>query len=128
MISQLRTYTINRGMMASWIKLFNEQLLPMQQSFGMKIDAAWVNEDQTEFIWVRSFSDAEAMNRQEAAFYASPEWLAVREDARAHHAKTRFEIINSVLPMSTEMLLVRQCQSIRFCPSFSTSSGRIESC
>jgi hypothetical protein len=28
MVSQLRIYTINRGMMDSWVKLFHEQLKP----------------------------------------------------------------------------------------------------
>ena len=29
MVSQLRIYTINRGMMDSWVKLFNEQIRPV---------------------------------------------------------------------------------------------------
>jgi len=34
MTSQLRTYTINRGMMDEWVKLFTETLVPMQEKHG----------------------------------------------------------------------------------------------
>ena len=43
MISQLRTYTINRGRMESWVKIFNEVLVPMQERHGIKIEAGWTN-------------------------------------------------------------------------------------
>ena len=59
MISQLRMYTVNRGMMDQWVKHFNEVLIPMQEKHGIKIDGTWVNEDNNQFIWKRSFADAE---------------------------------------------------------------------
>ena len=50
MISQLRMYTVNRGMMDQWVKHFNEVLIPMQEKHGIKIDGTWVNEDNNQFI------------------------------------------------------------------------------
>jgi len=50
MISQLRIYTVNRGMMDQWVKLFSEFIVPVQESLGMKINAMWVNEDKNQFI------------------------------------------------------------------------------
>ncbi len=59
MTSQLRIYTINRGMMEEWVKLFTQTLVPMQEKYGIKIEGMWVSEDSTQFIWIRSFADSE---------------------------------------------------------------------
>ncbi len=48
MTSQLRMYTINRGMMDQWVKLFTEKLIPMQEKHGIKIEGMWVSEDSTQ--------------------------------------------------------------------------------
>ena len=39
--------------MDSWVKLFNEHLKPNHEKHGIPIEAAWVNLDRTEFIWVK---------------------------------------------------------------------------
>ena len=41
MISQLRIYTINRGMIDQWVKHFTENLVPLQEGQGIKIGAAF---------------------------------------------------------------------------------------
>ena len=68
MISQLRIYTINKGMTDQWVKHFTEVLVPMQENLGIKIGGMWVNEDKNQFIWTRSFADAEDLKAKEAAF------------------------------------------------------------
>ena len=74
MIYQLRTYTVNKGMMDDWVSLFNDKIIGIQENCGIKVEAAWVNLDQNQFIWIRSFSDSEDVKVKEAAFYASPEY------------------------------------------------------
>ena len=49
MVAQLRTYTINRGMMDSWLKVFNEEIRPIHDKIGMPISATFVNADRNEF-------------------------------------------------------------------------------
>ena len=102
MIAQLRTYTINRGKMESWSKLFNEVLVSIQEQHGIKIEAAWTNEAKTEFIWVRSFADAEDLKAKEAAFYGSEEWKAVQDEASAHIAKGEVKLIDPALTAARE--------------------------
>ena len=97
MISQLRIYTINRDMMPSWSKLFNEVLVSIQEQYGMKIDSAWTNEANTEFVWVRSFDDADDIKEKEAAFYSSDEWKSVSDKARSHIAKSEVRVIHPAL-------------------------------
>ena len=96
-VSQLRMYTVNGGMMDQWVKLFTGTLAPIQENLGMKIDAMWVNEDKNQFIWVRSFSDAEDLVATEAAFYASSEWNAAMDGARSHLARVDVQVMNTVL-------------------------------
>ena len=97
MIYQLRTYTVNRGMMDQWVKLFNEKLVGIQDKYGIKVENAWANEDKNQFIWIRSFASADDIPVKEAAFYGSPEWIAVMDDARSHLARIYVETMESVL-------------------------------
>ncbi len=87
MISQLRIYTVNRGMMDEWAKYFKETIVPMHEKHGIKVDGMWVNEDKNQFIWIRSFADAEDVKTREASFYGSPEWNAEVDHARSHLAR-----------------------------------------
>ena len=97
MTSQLRMYTINRGMMDDWVKLFTESLVPMQEKHGIKIDGTWVSEDDTRFIWIRSFANPDDVKAKEAAFYGSPEWTAVMDHARSHIARTDIQTMEPAL-------------------------------
>ena len=103
MISQIRTYTINRGMMDEWVSLFNDKLVGIMNQYGISVDAAWVNQDQNQFVWIRSFADADDIPVKEAAFYASPEWTSTMDHARSHIARIQVDTVNSVLktPAST---------------------------
>ena len=64
MVGQLRTYTINKGMMESWLKLFNEELISKIKEAGMGIQTAWVNEENSQFIWIRTFNDKEEIEEK----------------------------------------------------------------
>ena len=100
MISQLRMYTINRGMMDQWVKHFTEVLVPMQEKYGIKIDGMWVSDDKAQFIWIRSFADAEDVKAKEAAFYSSADWQAVIDYTRSHLARTVVQTMESALNLA----------------------------
>ena len=95
MVSQLRIYTINRGMMESWIKLFHEHLKPNHEKYGIPIEATWVNVDGTEFIWMRSFDSVEQIEAKGKQYYSSPERLALGDQPQIHIAKTEVRIVES---------------------------------
>ncbi len=96
MVSQLRIYTINRGMMDSWVQLFNEHIRPLHQRLGIPVEASWVNADRTEFIWVRKFDSVEDIPAKEAAYFASPERTALADVPTSHIAKMEVRVIESV--------------------------------
>ena len=96
MVSQLRIYTINKGMMDDWVSLFNETLMPLYSKVGIKVEGAWANEDKNQFIWIRSFADAKDLEAKEAAFYASAEWNANVDKIRSHLARVDVHVMNPV--------------------------------
>ncbi len=104
MTSQLRMYTINRGMMDEWVKLFTQTLLPMQEKHGIKIEGMWVSEDNTQFIWIRSFTNSEDVKAKEAAFYGSPDWNAVMDHARSHIARMVVQTMEPALNVAGDSL------------------------
>ena len=95
MVSQLRIYTINRGMMDSWLKVFQEHLIPIHKKQGMPVEATWVNADRTEFIWVRSFDSADEIPEKEAQYFASPDREALGDLPQRHIAKLEVRVIES---------------------------------
>ena len=97
MPAQLRTYTINRGMMDSWLKVFDEEIRPIHDKIGMPISNTWVNADRNEFIWVRNFDSADEIPEKEAAYFASDERKALGDKPTSHIAKIDVKVIEGVL-------------------------------
>ena len=96
MVSQLRIYTINRGMMDSWLKVFEEHIRPLHDKIGVPVEASWVNAARTEFIWVRRFANAEEIPAKEAEYFATPERTALGDLPTSHIAKIDVRIIEPV--------------------------------
>ena len=98
MVGQLRIYTINKGMMDDWLKLFREEIVPRVKEAGMGIQTAWVNEDRTQFIWIRTFGDKSEIGPKEAAFYGTDWWKRNVDSIRAHQAHREIMLIEPFLP------------------------------
>jgi NIPSNAP len=77
MMAQVRTYTANKGRLDEWVKLFNEQIAPIHEKYGVKVLAAFVNRPQNEFIWVRLFRDQQHLEEGIRAYLTSPERVAL---------------------------------------------------
>lgn len=97
MVYQLRIYTINRGMMDSWVNLFNEHIRPLHDRLGIPVQSTWVNAERTEFIWIRQFNDASEIQSKEAEYFASPERTALADRPTSHIAKMEVRVIDSVV-------------------------------
>jgi quinol monooxygenase YgiN len=92
-ITQVRIYTINRGMLDSWISLFNDKIVPTSAKFGVRVVGAWVNRPQNEFIWVRTFEDEATLKRYED----SPERAAYSGQTGSHIAKIEVRTVEEGL-------------------------------
>ena len=86
-VAHLRTYTINKGMLDSWLKLFRDEIVPRSTEADIKVENSWVNEERTQFIWIRSYGDSvDNIATAEAAFYGSEWWIANVDHVRSHIA------------------------------------------
>lgn len=95
--AHLRTYTIKDGEMDSWLVLFKEKLVPLLNEHGIKVEGTWVNEDESQFVWVRSYGESEAdIEAKEAAFYGSEWWKANVDHIRGHLTDRDIKLIKSV--------------------------------
>jgi len=102
MVSQLRIYTINTGMMDSWLKIFEETIRPLHSKLGIPVERTWVNAEANEFVWVRSFKNAEEIKGKEEAYFASDERKALGDIPQQHIAKMEVRVIEPVLVGSAE--------------------------
>ena len=102
MVSQLRIYTINPGMMDSWLKLFEESIRPVHSRLGIPVERTWVNTEANEFVWVRSFKSADEIPGKEEAYFASPERKALGYTPQKHIVKMEVRVIEPVVVGSAE--------------------------
>jgi len=93
MVTQVRIYTVNGGMLDSWVKHFNERIVPTSAKYGIRVLAAWVNRPQNEFIWVRAFESDEALKKYEESSERA-EYLPINKQ---HLAKTEFRNVEEAL-------------------------------
>ena len=93
MATEVRLYTVNRGMMDSWLTAFKEKIMPTSAQYGIRSHAAWVNRPQNEFIWLRSYDSAEQLE----AYYKSPERAAYGEHIGSHIAKIEVREVEGVV-------------------------------
>ncbi len=100
MASQLRIYTINPGMMESWLKFFDENIRPIHAKLGMPVEHTWVNAEANEFVWVRRFRSIEEIQEQQQGYLDSPERKALGDTPRQYIAKGEIRVIEPVLAES----------------------------
>jgi antibiotic biosynthesis monooxygenase (ABM) superfamily enzyme len=96
MVTQVRIYTVNGGMLDSWIQHFNDKIVPTSAKYGVQVVGAWVNRPQNEFIWVRTFDTDESLKKYEE----SPERAAYLSVNRQHLAKTEVRNVEEALRSS----------------------------
>ena len=87
MYAHLRTYTLNKGMMKDWIDLFNSKIIPLLDEAGIKVESTWVNQEKSQFIWIRSYGeDIKNIEIKEKKFYSSKWWVENVDMVRSHLA------------------------------------------
>ena len=97
MVAQIRTYTINKGMMDSWLELFDKEIRPVHEGLGIPIVATYVSADGSDFVWVRTFKTAEEIPAKEAAYFASDGRTALGSKPTDHIAKMDVRLVEEVL-------------------------------
>jgi len=81
MILEIRIYRIRAGMRDRFIDFFESKTLAPQRAAGMEVLGQFRSlDDPNLFVWLRRFDDAEARDRQKAAFYEGALWKDELED------------------------------------------------
>ena len=87
MYAHLRIYTVNKGMMEDWVKLFNDKLIPLLDQSGINVESTWINEEKSQFIWIRSYGNSlDDIEKKEAIFYGTDWWVKNVDMVRGHLA------------------------------------------
>ena len=95
-IAHLRTYTINSGQMDSWINVFEDTLIPLMEEHGIKIESYWINDEKTQFIWIRSYGNSiDNIEKKESAFYGSKWWKENVTFVRSHLSHREIKLIQT---------------------------------
>jgi len=96
MIAEVRIYTMNKGRLDDFVKLWNEKLAPIHAKYGLKILGAWVNRPQNEFIWIRIFEDQADRDEKTKRYMESPERSALGDQPQQLEAKIEVRTVEDV--------------------------------
>ena len=94
--------------MDSWVKFFEDEIVPFQQSQGVVIHGSFKGEtDDSLFIWMRSFESEEQREAQYAAVYGSETWInEFRERVADHIDREAIKVLRVVKNPKTPPLQI----------------------
>jgi hypothetical protein len=77
--SQLRVYRIAPGHIDDFVAAWTAGVLPLRRRFGFEIDA-WTQVDGDRFVWLIRWRGSGSLADADAAYYASPQRMALDPD------------------------------------------------
>ena len=105
MLFELRQYEMKPGKKSEWLKLMEEEIIPLQVQKGMVIVGSFVGEeDENIYVWIRRFKDEEERKRLYKDVYENYHWinnLLPRVESCIEREKN---IITRLLPTSKSVL------------------------
>jgi hypothetical protein len=76
---QLRTYTINKGALESWVEEWRSQLVPLREKMGFVVLEAYTVPSANQFVWLMGFA-GENWEAADQAYFDSPERKTMQPD------------------------------------------------
>lgn len=102
---EIRQYEIRPGKMKSWVKMFNEEILPYQVAKGMVICGIFQGEtDDSVFFWIRRFESETHREKLYAAVYEDDHWKTQFSDRVGEHINRETIFCNRVTPLDMSVL------------------------
>jgi NIPSNAP len=93
---QLRRYRVADGQMRDWVQEWEENVRPLREAHGFKVLGAWAVEGTDEFVWVIAHDGPGTFAEADAAYYASPERVALDPDPARHLVETRTDFVSEI--------------------------------
>jgi len=85
-------------MLSNWLKLFESELHGRVKETQMGMPVLSVNEENTKFIWVRTYKNEDDLKDKEKSFYGSDYWVANVDHIRGHLADRHIQNICLINP------------------------------
>lgn len=96
MKNQFRMYTINRGKMDEFVRIWQQNVYPLRIKVGFTVSGVWVNRETNQFIWIVSYDGPKTWEEVEKAYYSSPERQAMNPDPAQFIARMEIHFVEDV--------------------------------
>jgi hypothetical protein len=93
---QLRRYRVADGRLRDWLEEWGGRVRPLREAHGFKVLGAWAVEDTDEFVWVIAHDGPGTFEEADAAYYASPERVALDPDPARHLVETQTDFVSEI--------------------------------
>ena len=93
---QLRMYTINKGKMDEFVKLWRANVVPLRQKYGFMVEDAWIVEGENRFVWIMSSAEGDWKTKDET-YHSSLERKALNPEPGSFVAHMELWFVVSVL-------------------------------
>ncbi len=100
-MQQIRIYTINRGKMDEFVRVWKKGIAPIRQKIGFEILGAWVNRETNQFIWVIGYDGPEEWAAKDQEYFKSPERKKLKPDPALLIARTEQYFLEAIFPTFT---------------------------
>jgi hypothetical protein len=96
---ELRQYKVLPGMLESWVKMMETEIIPFQVSKGMVITGSFQGEtDPSVYIWLRRFETEEQRVALYAAVYESDHWKTQIAPRVPEHLDRSAMVVTRIVP------------------------------
>jgi hypothetical protein len=96
---ELRQYKVLPGMLESWVKMMETEIIPFQVSKGMVITGSFQGEtDPSVYIWLRRFESEEQRVALYAAVYESDHWKTQIAPRVPEHLDRSAMVVTRIVP------------------------------
>jgi hypothetical protein len=93
---QLRRYRVADGRLRDWLEEWAGRVRPLREAHGFKVLGAWAVEETDEFVWVIAYDGPGMFEEADAAYYASPERVALDPDPARHLVETQTDFVSEI--------------------------------
>jgi hypothetical protein len=98
---ELRQYKVLPGMLESWVKMMETEIIPFQVSQGMVITGSFHGEtDPSIYVWLRRFETEEQRVALYAAVYESVYWKTEIAPRVPEHLDRSATVVTRIVPTS----------------------------
>lgn len=106
MFYEFRQYTVVDDKRDEWVKFFEKEILPFQQSKGMVVVGVFTDEEHPElFYWVRRFKNEKERVKLYKAVYESKEWTEYFSPRVAEFLDRKKIVVKRIIGTSKSVLL-----------------------